>query len=577
MRWACVFMAGAMAVGGCGAEGRGGWPSVISCCGVELVRIPPGTRVIGTVNSRSAYYEQPTVSYRLDHVIYMSRTEITAEQWRRVVPARDSGGVMSSKVGFDDREPVTGSWEALRVFCRRFEEAIERETSGRWECRYPTEAEWEYAARFGRPAGEDWWPEASESRGTASSPDSLLDNEWFGANSGGHPHPVAQKRPSRLGLYDMLGNVAEACEGWYTGSVASMVRGDQRSRPKSCPVFPGRAMRGGDYMASEDDCRPSRRAGRLECGIRLVVLPKGGAMTARRVEVRQPSGQRISPEEIRTLIGRLDSAKAAVRRDAVHRLGCVGPAARSAVPKLVGLLEDPNAAEGAARSLGLIGDRRALPHLLRLLAHDHYSKAAAVALGYLGAQEAIDPLLRMANAHPDDLPVAFALGMLGDKRAGPALLRGLGMVPHKQVMIKAIGQVGFRKAIPELQKILGDTTRENPYSRLAAAVSLARLGNRSGVPQLLHAMRDPWWQVRRAAALSLADLGDPSTVAPLKAFSRDKNESVRWAVLVSLCQLGDKAARAALERMARDVHSRDRFDAMLALRCIELAEREPTP
>ena len=35
--------------------------------------------------------------------------------------------------------------------------------------------------------------------------------EWVLENSGGHPHPVGTLRPNRLGLHDMLGNLAEWC------------------------------------------------------------------------------------------------------------------------------------------------------------------------------------------------------------------------------------------------------------------------------------------------------------------------------------------------------------------------------
>lgn len=37
----------------------------------------------------------------------------------------------------------------------------------------------------------------------------LADKAWFEENSGGTTHPVKQKQPDALGLYDMLGNVAE--------------------------------------------------------------------------------------------------------------------------------------------------------------------------------------------------------------------------------------------------------------------------------------------------------------------------------------------------------------------------------
>jgi HEAT repeat protein len=68
---------------------------------------------------------------------------------------------------------------------------------------------------------------------------------------------------------------------------------------------------------------------------------------------------------IRQLIGRLEHPDSVVRIHAAGVLGVLGPAARDAVPALVGLLdrEDPQ-------------DRR----------------LAAVTLGYIGAAEAVGPL-----------------------------------------------------------------------------------------------------------------------------------------------------------------------------------------
>jgi formylglycine-generating enzyme required for sulfatase activity len=68
--------------------------------------------------------------------------------------------------------------------------------------RLPTEAEWEYAARAGS---------------TEARYGSLDEVAWYGANSGGQPHPVGGKRANGLGLYDMLGNVYDWVSDRYDG------------------------------------------------------------------------------------------------------------------------------------------------------------------------------------------------------------------------------------------------------------------------------------------------------------------------------------------------------------------------
>ena len=63
----------------------------------------------------------------------------------------------------------------------------------------PTEAEWQFAARGGR-----------KSRGFKYAGSDIIDDvAWYGVNAGGITHPVGEKLPNELGLYDMSGNVWE--------------------------------------------------------------------------------------------------------------------------------------------------------------------------------------------------------------------------------------------------------------------------------------------------------------------------------------------------------------------------------
>ncbi|MGE5354059.1 MAG: SUMF1/EgtB/PvdO family nonheme iron enzyme [Ignavibacteriales bacterium] len=69
--------------------------------------------------------------------------------------------------------------------------------------RFPTLKEWMYAAKGGK-----------YSKGYIyAGSNNINEVAWYEGNSGGLPHPVGQKKPNELGIYDMNGNLTELCYG----------------------------------------------------------------------------------------------------------------------------------------------------------------------------------------------------------------------------------------------------------------------------------------------------------------------------------------------------------------------------
>ena len=199
---------------------------------IEMLLVPPGRFMMGasTDDLEANSSEEPAHEVLISIPFYLGRTPVTQAQWQ----AR-TGYNPSSFSGYSDSpsRPVEKvSWDMIQEF---------NTLTG---LRLPTEAEWEYACRAGS---------AAPRYGV------LNDIAWHERNSEGASHAVATKLPNALGLYDMLGNVCEWCQDfWSTYQTASLVN----------PGIPGAMgcssarhflLRGGGWGDVSHNCRASMR------------------------------------------------------------------------------------------------------------------------------------------------------------------------------------------------------------------------------------------------------------------------------------------------------------------------------
>ena len=200
-----------------------------------LVLVKGGTFTMGCTTEQGSDCrgdEKPAHKIVLSD-FYIGQYEVTQAQWQAVM------GRNPSRLKNCDQCPVEGvSWDDIQQFLRK----INNKTGKQY--RLPTEAEWEYAARGG-----------NQSLGYKYAGGNYIDDvAWYDLNAGGKTHPVGQKKPNELGLYDMSGNVWEGCQDWY-GAYSSETRTD----PTGAVSGTSRVFRGGGGTAS--GCRVSCRYG----------------------------------------------------------------------------------------------------------------------------------------------------------------------------------------------------------------------------------------------------------------------------------------------------------------------------
>lgn len=199
--------------------------------GMEMVRVKGGCFQMGDTFGDGESDEKPVHEVCVDD-FYIGKYEVTQGQWKAIMwnnPSdfKDCG----------DNCPVERvSWNDIQDFINKLNQKMKDNPQApfiKGEFRLPTEAEWEYTARSGGK---------NEKYSGGNDIDSVA---WYTSNSGSKTHPVGQKAPNGLGIYDMSGNVWEWVNDRYSSSYYSE---SPRNNPKGPNSSSDRVIRGGSWF-----------------------------------------------------------------------------------------------------------------------------------------------------------------------------------------------------------------------------------------------------------------------------------------------------------------------------------------
>ncbi|GAB4252703.1 MAG: hypothetical protein Kow00109_28330 [Acidobacteriota bacterium] len=251
----------------------------------EMVAVPGGVFTMGTPADEFGHEpdEEPQRQVEVSS-FWIGKFEVSWRVWdayysQTVTRGKNEAGVRSADVmtgptppygspdqgwGRGSRPAITMTHFAATHFC----EWLSKVTGRRY--RLPTEAEWEYAARCGRPGpfpfleedGGSWYDRwLRKLFGGAPWEEQVLgEYAVYRANSRMRTAPAREKKPNPWGIYNMYGNVREFCLDFYDPNILSTYPADRPVKdPRGPETGKEHVVRGGSYASPPEDLRAGAR------------------------------------------------------------------------------------------------------------------------------------------------------------------------------------------------------------------------------------------------------------------------------------------------------------------------------